>query len=95
MKSRSLDERMMGALYEAAMGFRVRSARYRALAEVSAQVASRDLARLVREGLLVASGDKRGRTYSASPFLITLRDRTREPRKSAADLYGKQLKLPL
>ena len=64
---RKLDERMIDALYEAALGFRVRSARYRAAAEISNQVAAKDLRALVQHGLLVPKGEKKGRTYAAAP----------------------------
>jgi len=40
---KSLPDRVIGAVADAAMGFRVRSATYRHFAEVSKVVASRDL----------------------------------------------------
>jgi Fic family protein len=85
---RKLDERTILALYDAAIGLRVRSARYRANAEVSNQVASRDLRTLVAHGLLVPKGEKRGRTYVASETLVALRDRTREPRVPLLDPFA-------
>lgn len=65
-----LAERTMYALYDAAMGFRVRNGVYRALLEegeepISDQVASRDLRQLVEIGLLEARGERRGRFYVA------------------------------
>ncbi len=80
LKRRKLAERMIFALYEASIRIRVRSARYRLLAEISNQVAARDLRILVREGLLEPKGEKRGRTYSAAAALMAIRERTREPR---------------
>jgi Fic family protein len=92
---RRLDERMIVALYDAAIGLRVKSARYRDGTEVSNQVASRDLRALVQHGLLVPKGEKRGRTYIASPVLIAIRDRTREPRTVTEDPFRDQLTLPV
>jgi Fic family protein len=75
-----LYDRMIFALYEASIGLKVRSARYSAQAEVSSQVATRDLRILVEKGFLVAKGEKRGRVYISSPRLVEMRDKTREPR---------------
>ena len=95
LSRRKLDERMIDALYEAALGFRVRSARYRAAAEISSQVAAKDLRALVQQGLLVPKGEKKGRTYVAAPALIGIRDGTREPKVALADVLRGQLTLPL
>jgi hypothetical protein len=64
------------------MGFKIRSTHYRTLAEVSSVVSSRDLKALVDAGLLVGSGEKRGRFYTASPSLAQawLEIRSQEPR---------------
>lgn len=75
-----LPDRAMYALSDATFGYRVRNATYRSVAEVSDQVASRDLKSLVDAGFLIAAGEKRGRCYLASPLLQNLRERTREPR---------------
>lgn len=77
---RSLPERSLDALFDAALGFRIRSGTYRAgLASsgesISEQTASRDLRALVEAGLLVPSGEKRGRLYSRSAELAQLRER--------------------
>lgn len=77
---RKLDDRMVPILYDAAIGLRVRSARYRLIAEVSSQVAARDLRALVHEGLLQPKGEKRGRSYIASEHLRAIFMQTREPR---------------
>jgi Fic family protein len=84
---RKLDDRMISVLYDAAIGIRVRSARYRAVAEISNQVATRDLRTLVREGLLEPKGEKRGRSYVASPALKELWKKTREPRPPFQDPF--------
>ena len=77
---RRLDDRMIPALYDAAIGIRIRSARYRLTADVSNQVASRDLRALVDAGLIVPKGEKRGRWYIASEYLRGIFARTREAR---------------
>ena len=93
LKHRQLNERLIYALYEAAIGLKVRSARYRTVAEVSMQVASRDLRMLVEQGLLVPKGEKKGRVYIASPYLIDLRDKTRESKIPARNIFANQLDL--
>jgi Fic family protein len=75
---KALPERAIGALVDAAMGFRVRNSTYRSWAEVSENVASRDLKTLVDAGLLVAQGERRGRWYERSPTLAALADRFHE-----------------
>jgi Fic family protein len=69
LKNRALNERLLMALSDAAVGYRVRNATYRRAADVSEGVASRDLALLVDHGMLVALGEKRGRHYVASDWL--------------------------
>ncbi len=66
---RALNERLLMALSDAAVGYRVRNATYRRAADVSEGVATRDLALLVEQGMLVAKGEKRGRHYVASEWL--------------------------
>jgi Fic family protein len=78
VQSRSLPERTLFALSDAAHGLRVRNATYRPIAEISEAVASRDLKSLVDQGLLVARGEKRGRFYVASERLLAVRIATRE-----------------
>ncbi len=91
---RNLNQRMIYALYDAAIGFRVRSERYRISADVSPQVAAKDLQLLVQQGLLIPKGEKRGRTYFASKELVEIRDNARELRKVVTqDLFGQQLDL--
>jgi Fic family protein len=64
-----LPDRATVALVDAAMGLRVRNATYRPSAEVSDQVASRDLKLLVDAGFLEPVGERRGRHYVASDRL--------------------------
>lgn len=69
-----LPERTTFPLFDAAMGWRVRNATYRAAFEdtpdeISEQTASRDLKLLVERDLLLARGERRGRFYVGSPRL--------------------------
>lgn len=69
-----LPERVIGVLFDATSGFRVRNATYRAALldseeAISEQTASRDLGKLVEFGLLESRGQKRGRYYErAAPL---------------------------
>ena len=66
---RGLPDRTVVVLAEAALGLKARNATYRKNADVSENLASRDLKQLVDAGLLVAKGERRGRYYVASPEL--------------------------
>ena len=77
-----LAERTTFALVEAAFGNRVRNASYRISADISNNLASRDLKALVDLGLLVPQGEKRGRHYIASDTVRSSRDRSRLPNGS-------------
>lgn len=69
VQARKLPDRTTDALINAAIGLRVRANQYRTESDVSDVVASRDLRRLVDEGLLVPHGEKRGRYYRGSDEL--------------------------
>ena len=86
LRDRGLHERMALALLEAAFGRRVRNASYRVSADISNNLASRDLKQLVDEGLLEAHGEKRGRHYLAGPDVRAIRDR-RRLKKEIADPF--------
>lgn len=100
LKRLGLPDRLALALNDAAMGLRVRNPTYRAAAEISDQVASKDLRWAVDKGLLVGRGAKRGRHYIASPLLQGMREQTREPKVSVdpfdetTDEYQSELDLP-
>lgn len=81
IKKQGFQERLIYALSDAAVGYNIRAAHYRHIAEVSDVVASRDLKRLVRSGMLVASGERRGRSYKASDALrnVAIAIRKEEP----------------
>ena len=72
-----LHERMTLALIEAAFGFRVRNSSYRVATEISVNLASRDLKILVDRGLLIPTGERRGRHYTASEEIQKIRQKHR------------------
>lgn len=84
-----VDERNMGSMYNAAVGFRVRRSDHIDYAGVTERVATYDLKKLVEAGFLKAVGERRGRYYVASELLRSLVDR--EPpswkARSSLDLY--------
>lgn len=77
VKQKGLPDRVLFALHDAAYDFRVRRATYRASAsdqeEITEQAATRDLRQLVEAGLLVAQGERRGRFYTASDTVRSIR----------------------
>ncbi|WP_368854810.1 Fic family protein [Methylosinus sp. Ce-a6] len=77
-----LPERAGVPVLDAALGLRITNARYRADAEVTELASTRDLKRLCDAGLLIPSGEKRGRIYRASEILTKLRQEARLPRPS-------------
>jgi Fic family protein len=78
---RGVHPRMILALADAAVGLRVRNATYRSIAEITENLASKDLKNLVAQNLLIPRGEKRGRFYVASESLQAIRMKTRETRK--------------
>ena len=74
-------ERTAMALLQAAFG-RVRNSSYRVSADVSNNLASRDLKMLVDAGFLIPDGEKRGRFYLAGPRVEEIRRRFRLPRRN-------------
>ncbi|GLY15937.1 cell division protein Fic [Kineosporia sp. NBRC 101677] len=74
-----LPDRCLTALFDAASGLRVRNATYRSSLrdsgedEISFQTASRDLKSMVDAELLVATGERRNRVYTAGRDLQLLR----------------------
>jgi len=83
VERRGYPDRFIYAMYDATAGFAIRNALYRSVADVSENVASRDLKILVDDGFLVAEGAGRGRTYRRAPPLHDIRQRTREPKDMA------------
>jgi Fic family protein len=89
-------ERSIHALYDAAMGWRVRRSMYQSVLEhaheaISDQAATRDLKALVDAGLLVPRGEKRGRFYVGGASLMELREqalRIRSPKDESDPFAG-------
>src|SRR5258708_28275512 len=77
---KKINERGLPTLVDAAFGYKIRRTHYMNSAEVSEQVASRDLKVLVDSGLLIGEGETRGRIYEASPQLIEIYLRNYEAR---------------
>ena len=82
---RGLSERTIAALFNAALGYRIRNATYRAQADVSELVASRDLRALVEAGLLEPRGERRGRFYLRSAALAEIEASIRIERSEDGD----------
>jgi len=94
VKRRKLNERMVLALSDAAFGARVRNASYRGLAEISDQVAGKDLLALSDAGLLEPFGERRGRYYVAGEWLKQAREQTRQPKTVTDPFTDEQVVLP-
>lgn len=82
-----LGDRTMAALYDAAIGLRVRNSGYRSVLDgwdeaISNQVATTDLGAMVRAGLLEQRGKKRGAFYVAGPALVDIQRRRMSGRQS-------------
>jgi Fic family protein len=87
---RGLPERAAAAVFNAAMGFRLRNATYREAAAVTDAVAGRDLRAIVEAELLVSVGERRGRFYVASARLKALEASIRQhPRTPIEDPFLK------
>jgi Fic family protein len=82
-----LPERMTAALFNAALGFRIRNSTYRQLGDVSDSIAGRDLKTLVQVGLFEARGERRARHYVAAPRLRAINDSIRQARRPIEDPY--------
>jgi Fic family protein len=83
----TLPERMMEAMFDAVLGYRVRRAGYLKRAEVTEQTATRDLSALSSAGILTAYGNGRGRYYAAGEPLKQIQERRRSTRKPLRDPY--------
>lgn len=94
LQRRNLPERAIYALADAAMGHRVRNPTYRKAADISENLASRDLKLLVDRGLLEPQGEKRGRYYTASAIIREIRKTHETPNRVIEDPFT-QLSLKL
>lgn len=79
IKRHRLYDRTLLALAQVAIFGRIRNSAYRKSAEISNNLASRDLKALVDAGLLKSEGERRGRYYVPSDQIRELRQRTRVP----------------
>lgn len=93
IRERKLAERIIFALSDAAFGYRVRNATYRAAAEIEIGIASRDLKLAAQAGLLEPIGDGRGRYYKATKVVLDIRQRAREQQRLAEPQVLQQLEL--
>jgi hypothetical protein len=82
-----LPDRTGLALYEAALGYRVRRATYLKRAEVEERTGSRDLKHLVELELLRPVGATKGRYYVPGPALKSIQAARRVARKPIRDPY--------
>jgi len=84
---RKLPPRSIGSLFDAAIGLRVRNASYRKdvelveQEEITNQVATNDLRKMVDAGLIEQRGSKRGAYYVASDELAAIRKTVRADRE--------------
>jgi Fic family protein len=79
VRTYDLPDRTIAALSDASFGLHVRNSLYRAQAEISDFVASRDLKLLVDAGLLIPIGQRRGRYYRGAESLQKIRLAVKEP----------------
>jgi Fic family protein len=82
-----LPERVIDAMFDAVLGYRVRRATYLKRAEVTDQTATRDLATLATAGILTPHGNGRGRYYTAGEPLTQIQQRRRARREPLRDPY--------
>jgi len=94
VERRGLPDRTLMALADATIGLRVRNATYRSAADIPSAMAGADLSLLVREGLLIANGEKRGRWYERSPVLVDIHRRLYRPLRVADPFDNLGLRLP-
>ncbi len=85
---KGVPDRAVPALYDAAIGLRIRRSSYLRLSGVEDRTGTRDLQLLVDADLLLPRGERRGRTYSASEELQNLRRRARLQKPKIVDPYG-------
>lgn len=94
MVSLGVNERALPTLVDAAFGYVIRRSHYMKSAQVSEQVASRDLKILVDHGLLVPEGETRGREYRASKLLREVYLRNYESRSDVDPFTQEALPFP-
>jgi Fic family protein len=88
-EQKSLPDRAIFALFDAASGWRVTNSTYRSAAEIEDWTASEDLKRMVQAELLIARGERRGRHYVGSGALYDIYRASREVRAELEDPFTK------
>jgi len=94
MNKKGINERSLPTLVDATFGYKIRRTQYLNSAQVSDQVASRDLKILVEKGLLVAEGETRGRVYQGSAILHDIFKKNFEPRTTVDPFTQGSLPFP-
>ena len=84
---RGLPDRTIYALADAAMGHNVRNPTYRKAADITANLASRDLKLLVDQNLLEPKGDTKARYYVAAPIIREIRRANETAKKEIPDPF--------
>jgi len=82
-----LDERTADSIFDAWLGQRITRPAYIHRTGLDERTASRDLAKLVDEGVLASHGQTRGRYYDAGPAVLDARDAVRRSRDPLIDPY--------
>jgi len=95
LQRRNINDRALPSVVDAAFGYKIRRQHYMASAEVSEQVASRELRELVENGLLVAEGETRGRSYRGSELLRGIYLRNYQKRTLIDPFQDERLPFPM
>jgi len=82
-----LPSRMAEAVFDAILGLRVNRPTYVKRTGLIERTATRDLLSLAEVGILVARGERRGRSYVAGEPVLAIRDRIRAERRALVDPY--------
>ncbi|WP_279579489.1 Fic family protein [Fodinicola feengrottensis] len=85
--SHGLPERVSDLLFDAINGYRLRRSTYVKSTGIEERTASRDLGRLVDEGLLRPVGETKGRHYVATHAVLHIRRQVRGRRDELTDPY--------
>lgn len=92
---KGLPERTLQPLVDVIMGLKVRNSSYRKFMGISENLASRDLKQMVDSGLLIPSGENRGRFYVASKLLEQLKQKLVQPFVSPEPFGAEEEEQPL
>ena len=83
-------DRLVPPMIDAALGFGVRNSTYRSIADITDNLASKDLKTLCNAGFLVAKGERRGRHYVASERLKDFHQSVREKSHRIEDPFDEE-----